>query len=794
MVEERNRYQRAKIILTVLHVIFLLVTSAGISAMYFNSDYGKGISWIYDEVYEDSNQFSVRLEQDIEKIFTYVGYRDVFETNGKLDMDRTIVGISDGPGLNEELTLDELVRYAKKRGYYLDENFTVQGIPTSMDDDDDDEITVDWQSYNPSFLDEVDDSRRTREDLALDVLDHLGDYYSIYYNYIENKTNLHFRISYHGDNGSERLYTNAPDMTVEDMKIDSRYLYIPGNTIRMESNLADVPVNVAPYLEMWNPYGNNKYYMIVSVDTNYPNDDAYAREAAQYAEARDNFIIGMACVVIGIIGCLATILLLMIMSGHAFAGSQAIRLYPVDETFTEVGLVMWVICVFACLYLGKIVGNRLISLFFKEDQWGYWIKLMKILVIYAGSIICFFGMIRRYKARTLWKNSLVKRTLDAAQGYILHASYAFGIGAAFLAMLMTNAVLVWSMIAIYMTEEKSFRQKIVFFVLAVFFAMFNLILYHRMFVKAVQMDLIDGAIRSISLGDTSLQMDLSKLNGKELNMGEHINNISIGLDAALQEKVKSERLKADLITNVSHDIKTPLTSIINYVGLIKRENIQDPKVQGYLEVLEQKSQRLKTLTEDLVEASKASSGNMKLDITDIDLVELVQQTNGEFAEKFEMRHLELVSNLQKEPLLICADGRRMWRVLENLYNNTYKYAMERSRVYVDVIQQNARAVFTIKNVSDNPLNISPDELTERFVRGDVSRTTEGSGLGLSIAKSLTQLQGGAFEVVIDGDLFKAVVSFPVKWTTMEEFLEKKALEEEADDLTDEDGAGTEPDE
>ena len=773
MAEERNRYQRKKIILTVLHILFLVVTAAGISAMYLNSDYGKGISWVYDEVYEDSPQFATRLEQDIEKIFTYVGYRDVFETNGKLDMERTIVGISDGPGLSEELTLDQLVRYAKTRGYYLDENFTVQGVPTSMDDDDDDEITVDWQTYNPTFLDhELEENRMTREDLALDVLDHLGDYYSIYYNYIENKTNMHFRIAYHSDDGKDQIYTNAPDMSVEEMKASGRYLYIPGNTIRMESNLTDVPVNVAPYLEMWNPFGNNKYYLIVSVDTSYPNNDTYARQAAQYNSARDNFIVGMAGVVVGMVGCLATILLLMMMSGHTYAGSQNIRLYPSDETFTEVGLVLWVICVFACLYLGKIVGNRLISLFFKQDQWNYWIKLMKILVIYAGSMICFFGMIRRYKARTLWSNSLIKSVIDHTQDYRRRAAFAFGLGTGFAAVLFMNCALIWSMVTMFIIDEKSFKQKIVFCTIILFFTLFNLVIFHQLFSKAIQMDLLDGAIRSISQGNTSLQMNLERLNGKERIMGEHINNISIGLDAALQEKVKSERLKADLITNVSHDIKTPLTSIINYVDLLKREHIQDPKIQGYLEVLEQKSQRLKTLTEDLVEASKASSGNLKLEIADIDLVELVQQTGGEFAEKFERRHLEVVSHLPKEPLLIRADGRRMWRILENLYNNAFKYAMERSRIYVDVFQQDGRAVFTIKNVSESPLNISPDELTERFVRGDVSRTTEGSGLGLSIAKSLTQLQGGEFEVVIDGDLFKAVVSFPVKWITIDECMDK----------------------
>ena len=163
-------------------------------------------------------------------------------------------------------------------------------------------------------------------------------------------------------------------------------------------------------------------------------------------------------------------------------------------------------------------------------------------------------------------------------------------------------------------------------------------------------------------------------------MGDHINNIGSGLDTALQEKVKSERLKADLITNVSHDIKTPLTSIINYVDLLKRQKIQDPKIASYLEVLDQKSQRLKTLTEDLVEASKASSGNLKLEMADIDLVELVQQTNGEFEERFEQRHLKIISDFPDGMIIIRADGRRLWRVLENLYTNAFKYAQEGSRI------------------------------------------------------------------------------------------------------------------
>lgn len=223
-------------------------------------------------------------------------------------------------------------------------------------------------------------------------------------------------------------------------------------------------------------------------------------------------------------------------------------------------------------------------------------------------------------------------------------------------------------------------------------------------------------------------------------------------------------MKADLITNVSHDIKTPLTSIINYVNLLKLEKIDNDRVNNYISILDEKSQRLKQLTEDLVEASKVSSGNVKLDMQQIDLVELVYQTGGEFNEKFESKELTIVTKLPHSAVYIWADGRHLYRVIENLYNNVAKYAMEKTRVYVEVQANDSTAEFSIKNVSERSLaleNSSVDDLTERFIRGDSSRTTEGSGLGLSIAKNLTLLMGGEFDISVDGDLFKANITFPV---------------------------------
>lgn len=277
--------------------------------------------------------------------------------------------------------------------------------------------------------------------------------------------------------------------------------------------------------------------------------------------------------------------------------------------------------------------------------------------------------------------------------------------------------------------------------------------------KADGLDLIMDGLKKISDGELQYKIKTDTLTGKQKVMAEYINNIGSGLDAAVENSLKKERMQTELITNVSHDLKTPLTSIINYVDLMKRENPTDPKIQEYLRILDEKSQRLKVLTEDVVEASKASTGNIKLEMNDIDFVEMVQQVIGEFEEKFQEKNLTMMVHFTDEPSIIYADGQRMWRVLENVFGNVVKYAMEGTRVYAEISNRNKKVTFSLKNISAQPLNISADELTERFIRGDVARNTEGSGLGLSIAKSLTELQGGEFKLYLDGDLFKVMITF-----------------------------------
>ena len=287
----------------------------------------------------------------------------------------------------------------------------------------------------------------------------------------------------------------------------------------------------------------------------------------------------------------------------------------------------------------------------------------------------------------------------------------------------------------------------------------KIIEYGLFIVFILQFDAIRKAARRISQGDLSQPLDIKSLIWIFKTYGQDLNNVSDGIENAVQEKMKSERFRTELITNVSHDIKTPLTSIINYVDLLEKEDIDNEKAKEYLEVLDRQSARLKKLIADLLEASKASTGNLKVDIEELDAAVLISQVAGEYTERFTKKGLELVLKNETSPVMINADGRHLWRVFDNLMNNIFKYAQEGTRVYIDVIPKDNGSVITFKNISKCPLNISSEELMERFVRGDSSRNTEGSGLGLSIAQSLMQLMNGNMELTIDGDLFKVTLEF-----------------------------------
>ena len=267
--------------------------------------------------------------------------------------------------------------------------------------------------------------------------------------------------------------------------------------------------------------------------------------------------------------------------------------------------------------------------------------------------------------------------------------------------------------------------------------------------------------KAISEGDLDYHVDTQRMRGPLKEHGEQLNRITEGMTKAVNERMKSEHFRTELITNVSHDIKTPLTSIINYVDLLEKEEIDNDKAREYLAVLSRQSARLKKLIDDLMEASKASTGNVAVNWERCELNVLLDQCAGEYAEKLKAAQLELVVTKPEEPVVILADGRHMWRAFDNLLNNICKYALAGTRVYLNLEQTGGKAVVTFRNISASQLNISGDELMERFVRGDSSRSTEGSGLGLSIARSLVQLQKGKLDLTVDGDLFKVTLQFNI---------------------------------
>lgn len=368
---------------------------------------------------------------------------------------------------------------------------------------------------------------------------------------------------------------------------------------------------------------------------------------------------------------------------------------------------------------------------------------------YISFVFFLETIIKRIKSRTLFRNTITYRILRWIKSLITSMTRNANMTVKLILIFIAFGILNIIGFSLSISEPIG-----IFILIAIWVYAFAKM--HQWLVRYIE---IKNAINEIYMGNTEVHLDEKRYKGSLNSMAIQVNDIAGGLSNAIQEKLKSERLKTELITNVSHDIKTPLTSIINYVDLLKKEKMPNEQAEEYLNILYNKSQRLKRLTEDLVEASKASSGNIKLNIEKLNVNELLKQVSGEFEDKFKSRNLEEVMSLPEKNVYINADSRYMYRILENMYSNISKYAMDNTRVYIDVIPNNNRITIQMKNISKEKLNISTEELMQRFVRGDSARNTEGSGLGLSIATSLTTLQGGTFNIYLDGDLYKVIIEF-----------------------------------
>ena len=621
----------------------------------------------------------------------------------------------------------------------------------------------------------------------------LGNIYSDYQNYqmgFEHleEGNTNFTYIY-ANNDTKKVVTNKTsyenyaelEKNVQNLisEKDVKYMVIYPKLKDFNSNMN---VSKSDKWEKLRSYSSEKKWnsvFAVAVDTTYTIQDQFYQNKVAYDNNIPYFKGTTWLLVLSIILFLGATIWLTLEAGRT-AEDEELHLNGFDHWKTEIAAVLIVLIWIVGSYIGIHFWNGNIYTMINDiptylkDGGTYFeyyyargmdvssaymsaslylpsLSIAELAEIYFYGVFtlgCFFmgyvSLIKRIKGRNLWKNSLLRVIVrfiykiydnrkKTTKTVLLLCGFFLVQG---IAVLFRNGV---TMLLVLLAD------------VGVFYVVLNGLLLKEKLKKGIE---------EIALGNMEYQIPLQGLRGENLKLAEMINGIANGFHMAVEEAMKNERLKTDLITNVSHDIKTPLTSIINYVAILKQSDIADPKIQGYLDILEAKAQRLKTLTEDVVEASKVSSGNISLEYMDVELVEMIQQTEGEMAEKFEARNLKMIVNLPAEPAVVHVDGRRMWRVLENIFGNAAKYAMPGTRVYADLKLEEDTVDLSLKNVSEHQLNISADELTERFIRGDLSRSSEGSGLGLSIAQNLTTMQGGTFNLYLDGDLFRVNIRFP----------------------------------
>lgn len=592
--------------------------------------------------------------------------------------------------------------------------------------------------------------------------------------YEADKSNVKYAVRMMTDEGI-RTYTNVPelkDASEEDVtEIFSEYrrylIYYPDSLIFM-GNTVMSEEEIYGYISAYDYAYPDTTHIWLGVDTGYTATDAFYNAKMVYDRIVPNTGRYIVLFVLLLILWLGIGVYLSVTAGVAVTenGEKVCYLKRFDHMWTEALVLLTIAFVFGGRYgfqrLTDIAENTAVATtqvlgiqLSRIYQYG----MFAIYGVYLSFVtgIVWYSFVRRFRSRSLWKGSLLHYVwigIGKAIRFIFsHRNSVISILLPYNLYLFINLVAV---VIVYGLRDREIPGIIAIVCIVLFDGFIGVAIFRR---GGEQNEIVDG-INRIRNGEVDYKLDTGSLHGANRELADAVNNIGEGIGKAVKTSMRDEQMKTDLITNVSHDIKTPLTSIINYVDLLKRTGITEEPAKGYIDILDSKAQRLKQLTDDLVEASKISSGNIELDKEKVNLTELLNQGIGEFSEKLEESRLQVVFEESGEPANILADSRRMWRVVENLLNNICKYALEGTRVYFDVKTENGRVCASVKNISKQQMNISPEELTERFIRGDLARSTEGSGLGLSIAQSLTRVQGGEFTIYLDGDLFKITLDFP----------------------------------
>jgi len=538
-----------------------------------------------------------------------------------------------------------------------------------------------------------------------------------------------------------------------------------------ENYYSTLPISVKLTQSNWGSFfGNYSYssYLIPSDTTVYfgMSQERYQTEVSSFEKNVARGLTGVKTSSLGLLLVLISLSYLVYSSGRR-PGTDGVQLITVDMIYLDIALAISIPAIALCIApVAEFVP------YFYRDNLRYNISLIYVIfsvIIAIGTLIgiLFTTMfVKRLKRREIIRHTLIYKILrwflgrlnKLAVGIRRNISGVFGKSPLVMRLILifggySFIILIFTLILFASGGDMGALFGLAGIVGVNVVAVYFLLKNFKTFIN-----IKDGTER-IRAGE--LTYNIPEQGIPELRtLAGSINQIADGLKSAVGSQVKAERMKAELITNVSHDLKTPLTSIITYVDLLKNEGLESENAHKYLGIIDSKSQRLKSLTEDLFEAAKATSGNIAMNLERLNVASLVSQGLGELSDKIEASGLTFKTGFPAENAYVMADGKLLWRVMENLLSNVFKYALPGSRVYIDVNQVGDRINIVIKNISAYELNVTEDELMERFKRGDASRHSEGSGLGLSIAKSLTELQGGNFKISIDGDLFKAIIELP----------------------------------
>lgn len=763
------------VIITACVTLMVLFSSLSVSGIYGNYRYGLNL-FQNNNKFEDTDLCYYLLSDSIDEIIRYTVIREQMETKGVFDGNKPI-DIEEYAkryqfGSNKSnvcYRLEDLIKWGQYGlGYEEDTAYGIDGYSSSVTTGQ--ELLERYKPIGGKSLKDYVTSEQSYEQLCEYLSESISSLSYNYYqyrqfqnSYNENKTNIRYYIVTNSDQG-RAVYTNLPaNMNVTEaekyIKSIGKYVVYDAQALSFDTNTDIYEEELTDMLNGYEYAYSDDYQVMIGLDTTYPINDPFAIGKGNfYAIIPWLEPLMVATVICSCLAFLCFVYMTIVTGKREHNGE--VQLSWFDAINTEGAAVIATMLCGAVFCVTGLVTS-----------WCYYSDLGKVSILISVSIGAFFfhvlflyfylSLVRRIKNKSLWKNSISRK--------VFHAMRSFAIR-----MLRTLKHIFFRLCDNGKITARTWVPYLIFLLVNLILmsfgrvgillaALFDLIVGGYLFNEnKAKQKIVDG-IDYIKNGDMSYQIDTFRMHGDTLILAEAVNTLGDAVRNAVETSMKDERLKADLITNVSHDIKTPLTSIINYVDLIKRENIENEKIKDYIAILDAKSQRLKHLTEDLVEASKISSGNVTLQLVRMNLVELLYQTTGEFTENFNRRGLRIIMNVPNHPVVIEADSRCIWRVIENLFKNIEKYAMENTRIYIDMTEEvrltDTLVHLSIKNISKQPLNIKAEDLTERFIRGDISRSTEGSGLGLSIAKNLMQLQNGGFEIYLDGDLFKVMLTF-----------------------------------